>query len=284
MTRDYYSIRLGIARKPEISLEKLRQLFTIIYENLIENGYFQEYFGYYCVDEGFVQGRFGSENLIEMKVFNSLGNELWPFLNSIPECDENEVFDIIEFLFDHISAPLSGKGWWHKYCECGWHFRNLDTDFNKGEGQKEFRKRIDEILEKYDKGYKLTEEGEIIKIADKGFEALLNKTVPFADSDLNLQLDHAIHLFRDRHSNLDDRRDALRNLSDILESLRKEASDVLTDNDESDIFHLLNQFGIRHYNPQQKTNYDRDIFYSWMFYYFLASIHACQRLINRKKS
>lgn len=78
-----------------------------------------------------------------------------------------------------------------------------------------------------------------------------------------------------------DRRDAVRDLADVLESLRSEAKTVLTKRDEADLFNLANNFGIRHFNAQQKMEYDQDIWLSWMFYYYLATIHAVTRLIER---
>lgn len=76
----------------------------------------------------------------------------------------------------------------------------------------------------------------------------------------------------------------MRDLADVLEFLRPRVKEVLTSKDESDLFHLANNFGIRHHNDQQRTDYDRPIFYSWMFYYYLATIHAATRLIEREGS
>ena len=284
MGREYYSSRVGLAKKINIDLEQLRKLILSTFKDFNLRNYFQEFFGYYCVDNGHVFGRLGSEDAINFKVEVNLGKDLWPFHFSLPECNENEVFDIIEFLHDHVSAPIKGKVWLHNINNCGWHFKDLDTDFDKPKGQKEFQLGINEILKFYSNGYELSDKGEIVPLAEKGFELLLDKTIPFNDIDLDSQLDRAIYLFRNRHSNMDDRKDALRNLGDILERLRNEAEKILTKKDEKDIFVLLNKYGIRHNNLQQKTNYDKDIFYSWMFYYLLASIHACQHLINRKNN
>lgn len=40
---------------------------------------------------------------------------------------------------------------------------------------------------------------------------------------------------------------------------------------------------IRHHNKEQKTGYDESIWLSWAFYYYLATINACVRLIERSK-
>jgi len=67
----------------------------------------------------------------------------------------------------------------------------------------------------------------------------------------------------------------------VLEYLKPRVKEVLSSPDENDLFQLANKFGIRHHNDEQKTNYDRAIWYSWMFYYYLAAIHACLRLMEK---
>jgi hypothetical protein len=59
----------------------------------------------------------------------------------------------------------------------------------------------------------------------------------------------------------------------------KELSKILDRKDESALFELANNFAIRHHNPDQKTNYDRAIWYSWMFHFYLATYHAAIRLL-----
>lgn len=282
MSRDYYSLRSGKIHKVGFDLDQTRNLIFTAYKEFDKKEYFQEFFGYNCVDTDFVPGRFGDYDSIKAKVLIHLKIDLWPFTYSLESCSENELFDIIEFLFDFISAPITENGYFHNYCNCGWHYKNLDTDFDKEIGQKEFRQEINKILSCYLSGYELTEKGEIFAIPDKGFATLLNRDVPFREDDLEKRLGHAIDLFRNRHSTKEQRRDALKNLGDILEKLRNDASKILTKKDENDLFQVLNNFGIRHNNVNQQTNYEINIFYSWMFYYYLASIHACQRLINRK--
>ena len=46
-------------------------------------------------------------------------------------------------------------------------------------------------------------------------------------------------------------------------------------------FNIVNNFGIRHHNQQQKVHYDTAVWYSWMFYFFLATIHAAVGLLAK---
>jgi hypothetical protein len=117
-----------------------------------------------------------------------------------------------------------------------------------------------------------------------GFEPLLEAETPAIDPEnITGRVDAAKRKFRSRHSSGEDRRDALRDLADVLERLRPKVKDVLKKEDERELFNILNNFGIRHHNNKQKTDYDKNIFYSWMFYYYLSAIHAATRLIERQE-
>ena len=79
---------------------------------------------------------------------------------------------------------------------------------------------------------------------------------------------------------IDDRRQAVRDLADVLEYLRPKMKHAITDKDEGDLFNIANNFGIRHHNVKQKTGYDAAIWLSWMFYFYLATIHVVVRKLK----
>ena len=93
----------------------------------------------------------------------------------------------------------------------------------------------------------------------------------------------AIVKFRRHKATLEDRKEAIRELADVLEFLRPEIKQFIEKKDESDLFNIANNFGIRHHNAEQKINYDKPIWYSWMFYYYLATLHAVLRITNKQK-
>ena len=76
--RDYYSTRTGkITETPEITWKVLKKLFMVSYDKLIDDGYFQKYFGYYCVDQGEVNGELGND--INSMIFLGIKKEgFWP--------------------------------------------------------------------------------------------------------------------------------------------------------------------------------------------------------------
>lgn len=275
--RDYYSTRTGkISETPEITLKMLKKLFMVSYDKLDEDGYFQKYFGYYCVDQGDVKGELGID--INSMIFLGIKKDgLWPLRTKFEDYTEDDLFDMIEFMHDHCSKPISG--YYHQYSNCGHHY----DIFNDNEGQKHYRDTINYILRDFKEGFEISEAGEILELVYNNIAPLLQADIPSSDSEnITKKIDLAVLKFRRHKSTLDDRRDALRELADVLEYLRPDIKKVLASKDESDLFNIANNFGIRHHNVDQKVDYDKAIWYSWIFYYYLATIHAALRLIAKK--
>jgi hypothetical protein len=138
------------------------------------------------------------------------------------------------------------------------------------------------MLNIYDKGCELSRAGYIRGLIDDGLQKLVEAPVPDRWQALTNELDDAKKKFLKHGATLMDRQDAIKRLGDVLESLRVQLKTVLNTKDESDLFNVLNNFAIRHSNDKQKTEYDKATFYSWIFYYLLASIQASIRLIDKK--
>jgi len=73
-------------------------------------------------------------------------------------------------------------------------------------------------------------------------------------------------------------------MADVFEWLRDSGGlkAVLARRDESDLFNIANNFAIRHHEQSQKGNYDRSIWYNWMFHFYLATYHAVIRMLVKK--
>ena len=269
----YYSMRTGSnPSKDGFALDELKELFQRVHGNLSEAGYFDESFGFLCVDNDHVSGIIhdvGLEIFLKIRKKN-----LWPVPTYIEQYNEDDLFDIIEFLYVHVSKPIDGT--YHDWNDCGMHWET----FNKAEGQKEFREKINEILGMYIGRYELSEKGEILTKPEIGFEKIFEADIPSTEKSVTERIDSAIRLYRRHGASLDDRRQAVRDLADVLEYLRPKAKNILTKKDEQDLFNLANNFGIRHHNEKQKTNYDTALWLSWMFYYYLATIHVLLRKIG----
>jgi hypothetical protein len=252
MSRKYYSVRTGKYQPgADLNLQLLKDLFWSVFKTFQDNQYFDEAFGYDCVDAGHVVGTMGED--IELQFFRALRKRnKWPISQSLATYTEEDLFDVIELLHDNISKPLDGT--FHSYNGCGMHYETFD----RPAGQGEFRAEINALLADYSGSYILSEKGEIRSKAEKGFQTLVKRKLPGAkNKELNDSIDDAISLFQRHHSSLTDRHNAVRMLMDVLEELRPKLKSVLTKRDEADLFQIANEFGIRHKNDRQKNDYDR---------------------------
>ncbi|WP_372012816.1 hypothetical protein [Pseudoxanthomonas sp. 10H] len=247
-------------------------LFNRSYEQMAELGYFDEAFGSHCVDLGFTPGSVAD---VSLEILLSIRkNNLWPIHEYGTSYDEDDLFDVIEFLYQHVSKPVDGN--LHNYGNCGMHWHT----FSKQAGQKEFRNRMNQVLMHYKKRFELSENGEILNKPEAGFEAIFRADIPTNDDKIRSRIDSAVRLYLRHRASIDDRRQAVRELCDVFEYLRPRLQAALTRSDESDLFNIANNFGIRHHNESQKTDYDVGIWLSWMFYFYLATIHVALRKLK----
>ena len=277
--REYYSIRTG--KNPDgkvLSLKVTNRLIQDIYFDLRREGYFDEYFGFNCVDLGFLYGKLGQD--IEAKIFRALKKDnLYPFEDKFLGYSEDDLFDVIEFLFDNVSKPINGE--YHGWNYCGMHWK----EFDKKEGEIVFRNSINEILIDYSDSFQLNQNGEILFIGEKGLKEIFNAIIKTDDPEnIDNKIQSAIKRFRYHRSSIDERRNAVRELFDVLEYLKSKTKNVLLKKDESDLFNIANNFGIRHHNSKQKTDYDEIIWLSWMFYFCLSTIYAYINLSKKNKN
>ena len=277
--KPYYSVRTGKNPVGEgLDLPMVERVFSGLYAEWEDEGYFQEALGYDCVDAGFISGSVGRD--VEGYVLLELRkSHLLPIRNEIKNYTEDDLFDVIEFLCEHVSKPIKRTN--HSYSNCGWHC----SSFDRAEGRADFRKRVNRILRRYSGGFELSIQGEIVALPDAGFEVLMQAALPSGEPEnVDALVEAATRKFVRRRATLDEKRDAIRDLADVLEYLRPKLKGLLTSKDESDLFNLANNFGVRHHNAGQKVEYDRFIWYSWFYYYYLATIHAVVRLIKKRKS
>ena len=273
MSHTYFSQRTGKNPNPNgLPLKDVINLFQGIFNQMREDGYFHQSLGYECVDSGYIDG---SIRNIELEILLSIRKKfLWPIHLYSDKYKEDDLFDIIEFLFQHVSKPIDGT--MHSYGNCGMHWHT----FNKVDGQQYFREKINLMLGHYCNRFELSQKGEVLSVPEKGFEPIFEADIPTANEAVLSRIDAAILKYRRHGSTIDDRRQAVRDLADVLEYLRPMVKELLTSNDERDLFNIANNFEIRHLNDKQKSNYDKAIWLSWMFYFYLPTIHVVLRKIE----
>lgn len=276
MAHTFYSVRTGTNKNHNgFTLEDFKPLFLRTFRNLEDTGYFNEFLGWFCVDMGNIPGKVTD---IELEILLKIRkNNLWPIPDNIKKYTEDDLLDVIEFLFFNVSKPIDGT--FHSYSNCGMHWET----FNQAEGQREYVEKINDLLSLYEKPFELSASGEILHKVEHGFETIFEADIPSEEESVSSRVNSAILQYRRHGSTIDDRRQAVRDLVDVLEYLRPQIKALLIKQDESDLFNIANNFGIRHHNEFQKTNYDTPIWLSWMFYYYLATIHAILRKIAKSK-
>jgi hypothetical protein len=287
----YYSQRNGdITKSPSISLSELRDCFHATYDRLGNEGLFINAFGCQFPEETNLfanelamqihsgrlvaptYGKLGKN--IELALAKKLKKRnLWPICSRVGTYSGEDIFDLIEVLYE--------------YCTIARIMSSYDGTLvlRLGDENKSRQILIDDVneyLPMYEHGYSLTKDGKVEHIPVDGMESLVEeKPQAIDEANIESRISRAISLFLSRQRTVENMRDAVRELGDVLEYMKKEYSldKLLLKKDSSDLFQILNGFGIRHHNPQQQSKYDVDIFYPWLFYYYLAAVRAMQKLL-----
>lgn len=275
MSRQFYSLRKGTNPNLKgLPLKDSLGLFVRMFTQLRMDGYFDEAFGYVCVDAGEVDGKVRDPELEMLLTIRKTG--LWPVHEKAPFYSEDDFFDVLEFLSLYVSKPIDGT--MHSYNQCGMHWET----FNKVAGQQEFHLKVNAVLAHYEQKFELSANGEVLRKPEAGFEPIFDADLPTKDSNVLSRMTTATLRYRRHGSTVDDRRQAVRDLADVLEYLRPQVKSLLTSADEKDLFNIANNFGVRHHNDKQRTDYDAAIWLSWMFYFYLSTIHVVLRKIEHE--
>ena len=265
-------MRSGHQAASSLTPEAMRSSLSSLIQGLISHDKLQEAFGYQCVDEGTVAGIHGT-SIEEYLQIHAAIQVTSPLHDHLDELSDNELLTAVEVLHELVSDGVTGRH--HDFCHCGWHY---DT-FSQEPAQILFRSTINKLLSRFGDKYILTDSGSIELLLDEPASSLVHKELP---GDVGDEIEHRIHrareIFLAPSSDWDNRRVAIRELGDILESLRTRVREHLGRPDEQALFEILNNFGIRHLNDRQKTDYDKKVFLKWIFHVCLASIHACLEL------
>ncbi|HGS4550833.1 TPA: hypothetical protein ACMDOQ_003535 [Vibrio cholerae] len=273
MSHQYYSQRNGSNPNLDgLPLSDTIDLFLRVYNQLESEGYFTQAFGFWCIDNDHVEGLVKD---VELEMLLSIRKKnLWPLSQYAQSYTEDDFLDVIEFLYQHVSKPIDGT--MHSYGGCGMHWET----FNKKDGQAVFIEKINTVLAHYKNKYELDACGQVLSKPEKGFEQIFKADVPSDDHNIVDRINAATTQFRRHGSTIDDRRQAVRDLADVLEYLKPKVKQLLSNKDEQDLFNIANNFGVRHQNDKQKTSYDSAIWLSWMFYFYLSTIHVVLRKIG----
>lgn len=88
-------------------------------------------------------------------------------------------------------------------------------------------------------------------------------------------------MFRSRNVTTAERRSAVVTLAGVLERRRSLLKDELLKKDEGALFHVANEFDVRHRDKSQQSEYD-PVFLDWLFWWYLATVELTDRLVARQ--
>ena len=268
----------GPALKP-LTTEQAGSLFSSLVSELRESDQLQEAFGYDCVDEYDPRpGTLGSDPSARVLAETGRDNIL-PVNDQFRTWDQDTLLDAIELFGAIVSTgdrEAEGSRH-HTWNECGWHYAAFDREPAFGQ----YRSSVNRWLDRYDAGFQLNADGQVERLVGPELAGLVEprgESVPLEGSDEE-HVQAALAKFRRR--DLPSRRDAVRDLADVLERLRSDAKKLLG-KDERGLFNIANNYWIRHNNPEQVRDYDHDVWWDWVFHLYLSSIRLIQALQARE--
>lgn len=255
--KKYYAERNGLLGK-NYNIKDLNDLFILFHRQLEEDGYLIKFYGGLDKWEEYHSSICGDD--LDTFVFSKTGYRdlLPPYYDN--NYKEEQIFSLIEMLYTYVNGI---------------------EEFSTGDGKAEYRQRVNAILNYYNKGWELTKEGYIRELVNNGLSTLLIQD--YSDLTIYEEISKTKEEFLRYGTTLDDKKDALIRLGNIMEPLREEMTKKLSKDDTSAIFNILNNFQLRHNNANQKTDYDKDIYYPWMFYQMLAALDAFLKIKEREQ-
>jgi hypothetical protein len=154
--------------------------------------------------------------------------ESWP-RNVITE---EHIFEALEFLYICVAKP----GRMFENCIP----RRYET-YDESAGQHEFRTRANQFLADYKTGFELAKDGTILAVGAGPLQHILDAAiVPYDEKNVDRKVQNAIAKWRNRRLSQPEQKEAIRELADVFEWLKKtkDLSSVLDSRDESAIFDI----------------------------------------------
>jgi len=256
--------------------ETVRHVCDLIVE-LEDNGYLAQAFGQHCVDSGQEIGTLGSAPVGEM--YKQLGrNDLWPIAEYWESYTLNDLCDVVEFVHDHVARPM--RRYYHSFSNCGMHY----SVFRREVAQKLYHVRVNAIFAESSLDLMLNEHGRFEEVAADALEPFIAgaRSDSLSGGSQHNELRHAIEQFRRRGTSEIEKRLAIVALAGVLEEWRDLVKASLLSKDEAVLFEIANKFNLRHRKANQQVDYDTELYFQWIFCWYVATIRLTDKILRRQ--
>jgi hypothetical protein len=259
-----------------VDLDTAKRYVLSVLNGLLDRGYYADAFGYTCAREGRVFGYAGADLEAYARVLG--GPHVWPPGDEIDNWELGDLVRVVQFYYRDVAEPTRYRD--HTAYGCGLH----PNEFSPDAGRAEFRGRMNEVLRRLEPSLELAELGDIHPVISLGLSSILGY-VPTGNAAARYAalIGSATSKFA-RATSAAEQKDAVRDLADLLEELRPDARRLFGRPDEAALFNIANNFAIRHRNLMQRVEYEQSVWMPWIFYWYLASVHAIVAALERENA
>jgi hypothetical protein len=190
--------------------------------------------------------------------------------------DAGMLFDFLEILYDLVAAPKFDPA------------KKRHTSFAKKDAQEVFREFISEDLMIYQVPHEMLANGQIVPLGNELTKqtveglVLMDERQQISKTDYTA-LNDAIRQFYHEGASQIEKKTAIANVHELLMKYREKVIAHMLRDDERDLFRMAEDFAIRNAGAKQKRNYDKDIWYDWMFSVQLASAVTIIRILAQQQ-
>lgn len=197
-----------------------------------------------------------------------------PDLSPIAASDLYLFFDFLEILHELAAYPTMSD-------------KTKKISYSAKEGRRLFRESINPDLALHKAPHQMLSNGQIVEVSNKPVIELAEQALQIIELDgvtdsVVRPVNSAVTNYIKRGATPDEKKAAVRELADALESIRSSVKTHLLSADENELFKIANQFSIRHNDSKQKSDYDESIWYDWMFHVNLAALLTVIRILREQ--
>lgn len=269
----YWSQRNKSNSRKSLDLAQTKRRYVDMLTTLESAGYLANAFGEDCVDDPEPpRGTLGSDAgaAIEAMVGKP---DLWHPFDKYRFYSEEDFFDVIELVADLVARPR--RRTYHSWNQCGWHH----SLFAREPGLRLYRHLLNGLLADSELQLTLGPRGRLEHTSDRHDEGLVQE-VRAGRSDED-PVEVAVEQFRQRGAKEETKRGAIVTLAGVLEGRRALLKAWMLKRDEGALFQIANEFDLRHRKVDQKSDYDKDLYFEWLFHWYLSTIRLSDGILQR---